>query len=159
MCWIKSMQELQYHHGGAIEGYRSKQVARSNLIFFYNNESTFTFDKYVTKLKGLFNVLDIYGVPLHEEQIVEHLLDQIISPNTELKTKFNICRLSHSFTFIKTSAYLSTVVYILYPTTIPSSVWFIKHGIYYTSSSWRRRRRGRPLNNQVCGRGHGVRGG
>ena len=51
---------------------------------FYRNETTFTFEKYVTNLKGIFNVLEKYGVLLYEEQMVEHLLDQIMSPNTEL---------------------------------------------------------------------------
>ena len=59
---------------------------------FYKNETTFTFEKYVTKLKGIFNVLEKYGVPLYEEQMVEHILEHIMSPNTEFKTKVNICR-------------------------------------------------------------------
>ena len=32
-------------------------------------------------------MLDKYGVPLYEEQMFEHILDQIMSPNTELKTE------------------------------------------------------------------------
>ena len=63
-----------------------KQVARSDLKkIFYNNETTFTFEKYVTKIKGIFNVLERYGDPLYEEQMVDHMLDQIMSPNTEFK--------------------------------------------------------------------------
>ena len=53
---------------------------------FYRSETTFTFEKYVTNLKGIFNVLEKYGVLLYEEQMVEHLLDQIMSPNTKLNT-------------------------------------------------------------------------
>ena len=44
-------------------------------VKIYKNETTFTFEKYVTKLKGVFHVLDKYGVPLYEDHIVEHLLD------------------------------------------------------------------------------------
>ena len=51
---------------------------------FYKNESTFMFEKYVTKLKGVLNVLVKYGVPLYQEQMVNHLLEQIMSPNTDL---------------------------------------------------------------------------
>ena len=51
-------------------------------MIFYKNETNFTFEKYVTKIKGVLNVLERYGVPLYEEQMVEHLLDQIMSPNT-----------------------------------------------------------------------------
>ena len=64
------------------EGAQRKQVDRDDLKkIFYNNETTFTFEKYVTKLKGLFNMLEKYGVPLYEEQMVEHLIDEIVSPN------------------------------------------------------------------------------
>ena len=81
------MQELQDHYDGTSEGARRKQVARVYLNkIFYKNETTFTFEKYVTKLKGFFNVLEKYGIPLYKEQMVEHLLDQIMSPNIELNT-------------------------------------------------------------------------
>ena len=64
-----------------------KQVARSDLKkIFYNNETTFTFEKYVTKVQGICNVLEKYGAPLYEDQIMDNLLDQIVSPNTDLKT-------------------------------------------------------------------------
>ena len=46
--------------------------------------------------------MDKYGVPLYEEQMVEHILDQIMSPNTDLNTEVNSRRLSHSSTFFKT---------------------------------------------------------
>ena len=70
------MQELQAHYDDSSEGARRKQVARADLKkIFYKNETTFTFEKYVTNLKGIFNVLEKYGVPLYEENMVEHLLD------------------------------------------------------------------------------------
>ena len=49
------------------EGAQRRQVARDDLKKIYKNETTFTFEKYVTKLKGLFNMLEKYGVPLCEE--------------------------------------------------------------------------------------------
>ena len=74
------------------EGSQRKKVARFDLKqIFYKNETTFTFDKYITKLKGGFNVLDKYGVPLYEEYMVEYILYQITSLNSELKTEVNIC--------------------------------------------------------------------
>ena len=77
------MQELQDHYDGMSKGARRKTFARDDLNeIFYNNETTFTFDKYLTKLKEVFNVLEKYGVPLYEEQIVKHLLDKIMSPHT-----------------------------------------------------------------------------
>ena len=81
------MQELQAYNDGTSEVARRKQVDRAELEkIFYKNETTFTFEKYVTKLKGDLNVLEKYDVPLYEDQMVDHLLDQIMSPNTELKT-------------------------------------------------------------------------
>ena len=53
---------------------------------FYKNENNFTFQKYVTNLKAIFNVLEKSSVPLYKEHMVEYLLDQIMSPNTKLKT-------------------------------------------------------------------------
>ena len=87
------MQELQDHYDGTSEIERSKKVSRSDLNKIFNkNETNFTFENYVTKLKGIFNVLEKYCVPLYKEQMVEHLLDQILSPNPELKTEVNIYR-------------------------------------------------------------------
>ena len=86
-CSRKSTQELQDHYDCTSEAARRKQVAKADSKkIFYKNETTFTFEKYVTKIKGIFNVLEKYGVPLYEEQIMEHLLDQIVSPNIQLKT-------------------------------------------------------------------------
>ena len=71
-----------------------------------------------------------YVVPLNEEHMVDNLLDQIMSPNTELKTEVNICRSSHSSKFFKAPTYLSTVVARIYPYANPSSCRFRKRSIY-----------------------------
>ena len=53
------MQEILTHYDGTSEGARMKQVARSDLKdILYNNETTFTLEKYVTKLQEIFNVLE-----------------------------------------------------------------------------------------------------
>ena len=63
----KAMQELQYYYYGTSEGARRKQVARADLNqIFYKNDNIFTFEVYVTKLKGILNVLEKYDVPLYE---------------------------------------------------------------------------------------------
>ena len=81
------MQKLQSHYDGTSEGERRKQAARADLKKnILQNETTFTFEKYITKLKVILSVLERYGVPLYKELMVKHLLDQIMSPNTELKT-------------------------------------------------------------------------
>ena len=77
---------------------------------FFKNETTFIFENYVTKINRLFHVLDKYVVTLYGEQMEEHLLDQIMSPNIGFNTEVNIYKFSHSYTFFKASEYLSRVV-------------------------------------------------
>ena len=61
-CGRKEMQELQDHYFGTSEGARRNQVSRLDVKkIFYKNETNFT------KLKGIFNVLEKYGVPIYEE--------------------------------------------------------------------------------------------
>ena len=65
------MQEIQYHYDGMSEGAQRKKASRVDLKnIFYKNETDFTFDKYVTKLKGIFNVLDKYCVMIYKAQMV-----------------------------------------------------------------------------------------
>ena len=113
---------------------------------FYKNDTTFTFEKYVTKLKVIFNVLGKYGAPLYEEHMFEHLLDHIMTPNTELKIEVKICSSSHSSTFFKSSTYLSTVVERLYPSAKPSSGRFIESSIYTAGRGDHGRGRGGRFN-------------
>ena len=61
----------------------------------------FVFENYVTKLKGSFNVLEMYGVNLYVDKNAEHLLDHITSPNIEQNTEVNIFSLSQYSTFFK----------------------------------------------------------
>ena len=91
--------------------------------------------------------------------MVKNLRDQIMSPNTELKSEVNICRSSYSPTFVKASTYLSTVVARLYPYANPSSGSFIKRSIYAAVRRDRGGGRGGSFNDRGCGRGHGGRGG
>ena len=62
------MQELQAHYDETPDGSRRKKFTRADLKnIFYKNDTTFIFEKYVTDLKGFFNVLGKYGVPLFKE--------------------------------------------------------------------------------------------
>ena len=91
--------------------------------------------------------------------MVDNILEQIMSPNTELKTEVNICRSSHSSTFFEASTYLSTVVARLYPYANPSSGRFRKRSIYAAGRGDRDGRRGGCFNDIGCGRGRGGRVG
>ena len=67
-CGRKAMQELQAHYDSTSEVAWRKQVSRVDLKkIFYKNETYFTVEKYVTKLKEIFNMMEKYGVPLYEE--------------------------------------------------------------------------------------------
>ena len=62
---------MQNHYDGKSEGNRRKQMYKDNIKrFFYSNETTLYFDKYVTNIKQTFNVLDNYNVPIYEEDRV-----------------------------------------------------------------------------------------
>ena len=139
--------------------HRNKFAIEDLKKIFYKNETNFTFDKYVTKIKGVFNVLEKYNVPLYEDQVFENLLDQIMSPNIELKTEVNICSSSHLSTFVKSSTYLYTVVSIIYPYANPSSGRFRKRVLYATGCGDLGSRRGERFNGRGRSRGRGWRGG
>ena len=115
------MLALQNHYGANSEGERRKQVTKGDLKrLFYRNETTLSFEKYVTKMKQTFNVLVNYNVPLYKEDKVRQLLDNINSPNKKFKTVVNIGRSSHSNSFKIASTHLSTVKSSLLPETYPS---------------------------------------
>ena len=60
------MQALHDHYGGTSDREQRKQLARYDLKKkFYKNNTTFTFEKYVTKIKGIFNIVEKYGVTLY----------------------------------------------------------------------------------------------
>ena len=70
---------------------------------FYRNETTFSFKKYLIKIKQTFKVMDHYTATLYEKDKVRHLLDDINFPNNNFKTEFNIFRSIHSDSFETTS--------------------------------------------------------
>ena len=43
---------------------------------FYRDETTFSFEKYVTKTKTKFYVLENYNVPLYEEDNIKEILGE-----------------------------------------------------------------------------------
>ena len=113
------MLALQNNYDGKSESELRKQVAKDNLErLFYRKETTFSFEKYITKTKQKFNLLENYNVPLYEEVKVRQLLDNINVPK-KIKTEVNICRSSHSSSSKTASTYLSTVISPLLPVIQP----------------------------------------
>ena len=90
--------------------------------------------------------------------MVKHILDQIMSPSTDLKTEVNIFRSSQSSIFFKASTYLSTVVAKLYTSDNPSSGCFRKRIMYAAGRGDRGDGRGESFNLRGCVRGLGGRG-
>ena len=84
--------------------------------------------------------------------MVDHLLKQITSPNTELKTEANIFRSSHYFEFTKTPMYLYTAASRLYLSTNTSPGRSRKRGIYATGRGERGSGKGVNFN----GRGNNI---
>ena len=76
-----------------------------------------------------------------------------------MKTEVNICRSSHSYTFVKAYTYLSTVIVRIYPYANPSSGRFRKRSIYTAISGDRGGGRGGRFNVIVHDIGRGGRGG
>ena len=87
--------------------------------------------------------------------MVDHILEQIMSPKSEFKIEIKIYRSPHLSTFVKAYMNMYTLVARLYLSTNPSSDRFIKSGIYSTGCGDLRSRRGGRLNGQ----GHGRRRG
>ena len=60
------MLEFQNNYYGKSVGEHRKRVAKDNpKRLFYRNKTTFSFEKYATKMKQTFNFLDNYNVPLY----------------------------------------------------------------------------------------------
>ena len=116
------MIALQEHYDGTAEGERRIAVAKADLAkLFYCNESTFSFEKYVTKLLAIFNILEKYKYPVYEKDKVDNLLNKNQCPDKDFQMTVNICRSSHSCNFVQASTYLQTEVARIFPETQASS--------------------------------------
>ena len=60
------MLAFQNCYDGKSEGEHRKHVPQDNIKRLFNrNGTTFSFEKYITNMKQLFNVLENYNVPLY----------------------------------------------------------------------------------------------
>ena len=114
--------DLCEHYDGPAEGDKRVTVARSNIkLVHYKNETSFSFEKYSTRLKKSFSTLEQYGQPKSEREKVEILLDQINTSDQKLITVIGICRDRHANTFEEACTYLSQQVAIIYPQHQPNA--------------------------------------
>ena len=115
-CGRIAMIALQNQYDGTAEGERRMDVAKASLTkLFYRNESTFSFEKYVTKHLTIFNILEKDKFPIYDKDKVDHLLNKIQCPDKDLQTTVNICRSSHNNNFIEASTYMQTEVARMFP--------------------------------------------
>jgi hypothetical protein len=116
-------QDLCAHYDGDAEGDKRVTVARHDIkIIHYRNESSFSFERYSTRLKKAFATLAQYGQPRNEKEKVETLLDQIHTSDTRLVTALGICRDGHAHTFESACTYLSKQIAIIYPQHQPNAL-------------------------------------
>lgn len=94
------MLALQAHYDREAESDCRLTVAKADLDkLFFRNESTFSFEKYVTKLLDIFNIHELYRVPLYEKDKVDHLFNKINRPDNGFQMAVSIARSNHNETF------------------------------------------------------------
>ena len=85
-CGLETMLALKNHYYGKSEGEHRKQVAKDDLKrLLYRNKTTFSFEKYVTKMKQTFIVLENYNISLYEKENVMQLSDSIKFPKQQFE--------------------------------------------------------------------------
>jgi hypothetical protein len=158
------MIALQDHYDGTAEGERRMAVAKADLAkLFYRNETVFSFEKYVTKLLTIFNILEKYKFPVYEKDKVDYLLNKIQCPDKDFQMTVNICRSSHNDNFVQASTYLQTEVARIFPAAQPSSGRYGRNRFIKASGRGDGRggrgryggRGGRGRGGRSYGRGHG----
>ena len=149
------MIALREHYDGKAEGERQKAIANADLgKLFYRNESTFPFEKFVTKLKEGFDILEKYSVPVHEENKLRMLFEKMQCNNAEFKSEVILCRATHTV-FTDATIYLQTAVTRIFPNFQPSSGRYNRRRNINASGRGRGRGRGRGAGRGRGGRGHG----
>ena len=114
-CGREAMKALQGHYDGPAEARNRITTANQQLEkLFYRHEFTFSFEKYVTALNGVFKTLERYDEPMYESNKVKALLDKCQNNNQEFKQSVQMCRTLHN-TFEDAVTYLKTEVGRIFP--------------------------------------------
>ena len=117
-CGRQAMQALQLHYDGDAAGKSKIQAAKDGLEkIHYRNESTFSFEKYVTRLKKNFNVLEKKSKELDEDDKVEYLLENCRCNDREFQNEVTVCRATKATTFDEAATYMQTQINRLFPQT------------------------------------------
>jgi hypothetical protein len=62
----------------------SKAEARMNRTLHYKKESTMSFEKFVNKLKEMFNIFAKHGEPITEKAKIRQLLDKVTASEMQI---------------------------------------------------------------------------
>jgi hypothetical protein len=117
-AWIA----LCRHYDGPAEGDKRVTIARSDInLIHYRNETSFSFEKFSTRLRKAFTTLATYNQPKCEKEKVEILLDHINTSDQRLITAVGICRDRHSDTFDGACTYLSQQITSIFPQHQPNA--------------------------------------
>ena len=109
-CGREAMKILQKHYDGPDEARKRLDAAKSTLDrTFYRHEATFSFEKYVTTLNGIYKIHERYNEPIYESDKVRYLLDKCQNNHVEFKQAVMMCRTLHD-TFEGAITYLKIVV-------------------------------------------------
>lgn len=128
-CGRAAMQALQKHYNGVAEGERRMEAARGDLNrLFYKNETTFSFEKYVTKMKECHDVLLKYGKPKYQSDKIANLIDKINCKDAEVQMHVSIVR-NTCTTFEEAVTEIATQISRIFPSSHPSSGRYNKRRI------------------------------
>ena len=109
------MNALRRHYDGPDEAKESALEAKQRLATcFYKHEYSFSFEKFITVLQGIYKTLERYDKPMYESQKLDSLLDRCQNNRPEFKQEVVICRIKEE-TLIGAIVYLKTVVARLFP--------------------------------------------
>ena len=92
-----AMKALRDHYDGP--GSKMKRLANANQsisTLHYTQEHTFSFEKYITKLKGAFNILKDNEEPKTEREKVRLMLQKIQSNNVQIQSAISTIAMDDS---------------------------------------------------------------
>lgn len=111
----EAMVALRNHYDGPDEAKKRLSSAKAKLEkLFYRNEATFSFEKYVTALNGIWNIHVRYDEPIYESDKVRYLLDKCQNSHQEFRQTLVLCRSQHD-TFAGAVTMLKESVGRLFP--------------------------------------------
>lgn len=126
--WIKSydanqngrlsMEKLRLHYDGPAA--TSKRIALANQMIkelHYKSEQSFSFESFITKLNGAYQVLDENGEGKSTRTKIEELLSKINSNHADIRSAIGVIRMSSEYNndFTLTVNKLSEVITQIFP--------------------------------------------